>query len=85
MFVLLIGIYLLGAGINLWDKLDRVGAPDVGWIIDDGNISPTRSATTARSVCFKHSRAVDPPTFFRQGNFMSEENDDIREEFDLEI
>jgi len=42
MFVLLVAVYLLGVGINLADKFERVGRPDVGWVIDDGNLSPTR-------------------------------------------
>ncbi len=42
LFVLLVAVYLLGAGINVWDKFQRVGAPDVGWVVDDGNVSPTR-------------------------------------------
>src|SRR5690606_20032558 len=42
MFVLLVAVYLLGVAINVWDKFERVGEPDVGWVIDDGNISPTR-------------------------------------------
>jgi len=41
-FVLLVGIYLIGVCINVADKFERVGSPDVGWIIDDGNLSPTR-------------------------------------------
>lgn len=42
LFVLLVAVYFLGVGINVWDKLERVGRPDVGWVIDDGNLSPTR-------------------------------------------
>ena len=42
MFVLLVAVYLFGVAINVWDKFERVGQPDVGWVIDDGNISPTR-------------------------------------------
>jgi len=42
LFALLVAVYALGVGINVADKLDRVGRPDVGWVIDDGNLSPTR-------------------------------------------
>ncbi len=41
-FALLVAVYALGVGINLWDKFDRIGRPDIGWIVDDGNLSPTR-------------------------------------------
>lgn len=41
-FVLLVAVYALGVGISLYDKLSRVGQPDIGWVIDDGNLSPTR-------------------------------------------
>ncbi len=42
LFVVFVATYFLGLGINLWDKLDRAGKPDVGWVVDDGNLSPTR-------------------------------------------
>lgn len=35
-------VYALAIGVNLTDKVQRVGQPDVGWIVDDGNLSPTR-------------------------------------------
>lgn len=42
LFVLLVAVYFLGVGINVFDKFQRVGRPDVGWVVDDGNLSPTR-------------------------------------------
>jgi len=42
LFAGLILIYALSLGINLADKLERVGDVDVGFIVDDGSISPSR-------------------------------------------
>lgn len=41
-FVLLVAVYALGAGLSLFEKWGRVGKPDIGWVVDDGNLSPTR-------------------------------------------
>ena len=81
LFALLIATYFLGLGVNLWDKLDRVGKPDVGWVVDDGNVSPTRAeASEAGLLGGGHPIAVngtpylapkmgpasDPPALLRQ-------------------
>lgn len=42
LFAILIGVYFLGVVISLNDKLERIGRPDVGWMIESGFISPTR-------------------------------------------
>jgi class 3 adenylate cyclase len=42
LFVVLVGVYLFGAASSLYLTDLRVGRPDVGWLVDDGNISPTR-------------------------------------------
>ena len=47
---LLIGIFLLGLGITIEDKLERVGAPDVGFLVDGGVVSPTRDDASDAGV-----------------------------------
>lgn len=43
LFVLLVGVYVFGAVLSLYEKSARIGRPDIGWLVDDGNISPTRA------------------------------------------
>ncbi|MFN8604003.1 MAG: adenylate/guanylate cyclase domain-containing protein [Candidatus Binatia bacterium] len=47
---LLIGIFLLGLGITIEDKVERVGAPDVGFTVDGGVVSPTRDDASDAGV-----------------------------------
>ncbi len=42
LFAFLVAVYVVGVGINLWDKATRMGTPNIGWVVDDGNVSPTR-------------------------------------------
>ncbi len=43
LFAVLVGVYILGLIIALQDKVERVGQPDVGWLIERGYVSPTRA------------------------------------------
>ena len=42
LFLALLGVCLLGFGIGLRDKLQRVGQPDVGWTLQGRSFAPTR-------------------------------------------
>ena len=42
LFFALLGVCLLGFGIGLRDKLQRVGQPDVGWTLQGHSFAPTR-------------------------------------------
>jgi class 3 adenylate cyclase len=42
LFTVLLGLYLVGLGFSLQDKLARVGQPDVGFTLDGSSLSPTR-------------------------------------------
>lgn len=42
LLAVLLGVYFLGAAISINDKLERVGHPDVGWMLESGFVSPTR-------------------------------------------
>jgi class 3 adenylate cyclase len=41
-FAALVGVYCLGLGIAIHDKLERVGAPDVGWVMEGTSLGPSR-------------------------------------------
>lgn len=43
LLAVLLGVYLLGVLISLNDKLQRIGQPDVGWMLDGNFVSPTRA------------------------------------------
>ncbi|MBY0278009.1 GAF domain-containing protein [Candidatus Binatia bacterium] len=47
---LLVGLFLLGFAITIEDKFTRVGAPDVGFIVDGGIVSPTRDDASDAGV-----------------------------------
>jgi class 3 adenylate cyclase len=42
LLVLLLSIYFVGVGISFNDKLERIGRADVGWMMENGFVSPTR-------------------------------------------
>jgi len=42
LFVALVAVFLVGFGLSVADKLERVGAPDCGFAIDSVYVSPTR-------------------------------------------
>ncbi len=43
LFLVLVGIYAIGVQFSATDKLERVGQPDVGWVVEFRNaISPSR-------------------------------------------
>ncbi len=42
LFAVLISVYFLGVAISFNDKIERIGRPDVGWMLESGFISPTR-------------------------------------------
>jgi class 3 adenylate cyclase len=43
---LLVAVPLLGLALALADRLERVGQPNVGWMLDESSISPTRHDTS---------------------------------------
>jgi class 3 adenylate cyclase len=47
---LLLTIFVLGLVLTVEDKLERVGAPDVGFLIDGGVVSPTRDDASDAGV-----------------------------------
>lgn len=42
LFTSLLSVYCLGVAISFNDKLERIGRPDVGWMLEGGFVSPTR-------------------------------------------
>src|SRR5262245_47836364 len=42
-FGALVAIFVLSAAIGVADKLDRIGTPNIGWMMDSGHVSPTRA------------------------------------------
>lgn len=42
LFAVLLAVYFLGLSISIHDKFERIGRPDVGWMLEGGFISPTR-------------------------------------------
>ena len=42
LFAALVAVPLLGLGLAVADKLERIGQPNIGWLTDDTTISPTR-------------------------------------------
>jgi class 3 adenylate cyclase len=50
LFVTLVGVYILGLGIAFSDKVERVGRPDVGWVMDGRDVFPTRADAGAAGL-----------------------------------
>jgi class 3 adenylate cyclase len=46
LFALLVAVPLFGLGLAIADKLERIGQPNVGWMMDEGTLSPTRHDTS---------------------------------------
>lgn len=42
LFFALVATFLVGLGLDVADKIQRVGRPDVGFLVDGGAVSPTR-------------------------------------------
>ncbi len=42
LFALACALYVIGVGIEIEDKVRRIGAPDVGWMVELRSVSPTR-------------------------------------------
>ena len=42
-FAGLLAVFLVAAAIAIADKLERVGTPNIGWMMDSGYVSPTRA------------------------------------------
>jgi len=42
LFALLLAVPLIGLALAIADKLDRIGSPNVGWLLDGAYVSPTR-------------------------------------------
>lgn len=41
LFAFLVGLYVFGVGLNVGDKLERVGQPNLGWRLDRDSVGPT--------------------------------------------
>jgi hypothetical protein len=46
LFAALLAVPLLGLGLAVADKLERIGQPNIGWLTDDTTVSPTRADTS---------------------------------------
>src|SRR5690554_677684 len=46
LFALLVGLPLIGVSLATVDKLQRLGQPNVGWLMDGRYVSPTRRDTS---------------------------------------
>ncbi len=46
LFALLVGMYAVGVALSAVDKVERVGAPTVGWRLDRAAVSPTTHAAS---------------------------------------
>ncbi len=46
LFAALVAIPLLGLGLAVADKLERIGQPNVGWSMDESSVAPTRQDTS---------------------------------------
>jgi len=50
LFTALLLVFVWGIGLNVLDKVERIGAPDAGFSLDDGYLSPTRRDASAAGV-----------------------------------
>jgi class 3 adenylate cyclase len=50
LFAALVGVYVLGLGIAFTDKVQRVGEPDIGWVMDGRDVFPTRDDAGAAGL-----------------------------------
>ena len=50
LFATLVGVYIVGLGIAFTDKVERVGKPDVGWVMDGRDVFPTRDDAGAAGL-----------------------------------
>ena len=50
LFATLVGVYVLGLGIAFTDKLQRIGQPDVGFVMDGRDVFPTREDAGAAGL-----------------------------------
>jgi class 3 adenylate cyclase len=58
LLALLVLLYLVGVWITLYDKWQRVGQPDVGWVDDGANVAPSRWDAAAAGL-FGGGRAIE--------------------------
>jgi class 3 adenylate cyclase len=42
LFALLVAFFAIGLVLSFADEVERIGTPNVGWVIDNGYVSPTR-------------------------------------------
>src|SRR6185369_12256377 len=42
LFALLVGFFAIGLMLSFADELERIGTGNVGWVVDNGYVSPTR-------------------------------------------
>jgi class 3 adenylate cyclase len=42
LFALFVGMYVAGLGVSYLDKSERIGRPDIGWVMDGTTVAPTR-------------------------------------------
>ena len=61
LFLFLLLVFLWGVGLNVVDKVERIGAPDVGFSLDDGYLSPTRRDASAAGL--RGDRSGPDPRF----------------------
>ena len=57
LFATLVGVYVLGLCIAFADKVERVGQPDVGWVMDGRDVFPT-GADAADAGLYGGGRAL---------------------------
>src|SRR5438105_3160725 len=50
LFALLVGVYVVAFGIAFEDTIERVGQPDIGWILDGANVAPQRADAAAAGL-----------------------------------